>query len=69
MDQGTLAPIEVTRAHAQWPRTEQALITAEGLVRQQELIVKTAITRGAWRIHDRARPILFPTDTLAVPDQ
>ena len=43
VDQGTLAPIEVTRAQAQVAASRQALITAEGLVRQQELIVKTVI--------------------------
>ncbi len=45
VDQGTLAPIEVTRAQAQVAASRQALVTAEGLVRQQELIVKTVITR------------------------
>jgi len=34
VDQGTLAPIEVTRAMAQVAASRQALITAEGLVRQ-----------------------------------
>jgi len=45
VEQGTLAPIEVTRAQAQVAVSRQALISAEGLVQQQELIVKTAITR------------------------
>src|SRR4030095_208479 len=45
VNQGTLAPIEVTRAQAQVAASRQALISAEGLVRQQELVVKTAITR------------------------
>ena len=45
VNQGTLAPIEVTRAQAQVAAARQALISAEGLVRQQELIVKTDITR------------------------
>ena len=46
VDQGSLAPIELTRAQAQVAANRQALISAEGLVEQQELIVKTAITRG-----------------------
>src|SRR5271170_7867951 len=46
VDQGSLAPIELTRAQAQVAATRQALISAEGLVEQQELIVKTATTRG-----------------------
>ena len=51
VDQGELAPIELTRAQAQVAATRQALISSDGLVEQQELIVKTAITRGeVWRI-------------------
>src|SRR5471032_1986755 len=46
VDQGTQAPIEVTRANASVAASRQTLISAQGLVRQQELIVKTAITRG-----------------------
>jgi len=69
VDQGTQAPIEVTRANASVAASRQALISAQGLVRQQELIVKTAITRGGL-----ANPLLLaahiiPTDALAVPDR
>jgi len=46
VEQGQQAPIEVTRAQAQVASDEQALISAQGLVQQQELIVKTALTRG-----------------------
>src|ERR1700675_2381065 len=46
VEQGTQALIEMTRANAAVAVSRQALINAEGLVRQQELIVKTAITRG-----------------------
>jgi outer membrane protein TolC len=45
VNEGTLAPIEVTRAQAQVAASRQSLITAEGLVHQQELVVKTAVTR------------------------
>ena len=40
VQQGEQAPIEVTRAQAQVASSRQALISAEGLVQQQELIVK-----------------------------
>ena len=68
VDQGTLAPIEVTRAQAQVAANRQALISAEGLVEQQALIVKTAITRGGL-----ANPVIraahiIATDTLTVPE-
>jgi outer membrane protein TolC len=67
VDQGTLAPIEVTRAQAQVAVTQQALISAEGLVEQQELIVKTAITRGGLGNPAIRAAHIIPTDTLTVP--
>jgi outer membrane protein len=68
VDQGTLAPIEVTRAQAQVAVSQQALISAEGLVEQQELIVKTAITRGGLGNPTIRAARIIPTDTLTVPD-
>src|SRR5471032_3634179 len=49
VEQGIQATIEVTRANASVAASRQALISAQGLVRQQELIVKTAITREIGR--------------------
>jgi len=69
VDQGTQAPIEVTRANAAVAASRQALITAQGLVRQQELVVKTAITRGGLANPQVLAAHIIPTDTLAVPDQ
>jgi outer membrane protein TolC len=69
VEQGTQAPIEVTRANAAVAASRQALITAQGLVRQQELIVKTAITRGGLANPQLLAAHIIPTDTLAVPDQ
>src|SRR5271155_4630642 len=68
VQQGEQAPIEVTRAQAQVASNRQALISAEGLVQQQELILKTAITRGGL-----ANPVIrtariIATDTLMVPE-
>jgi outer membrane protein len=68
VDQGTLAPIEVTRAQAQVAVNQQALISAEGLVQQQELIVKTAITRGGLGNPAIRAAHIIPTDTITVPD-
>jgi outer membrane protein TolC len=67
VDQGTLAPIEVTRAQAQVAVNQQALISAEGLVQQQELIVKTAITRGGLGNPAILAARIIPTDTITVP--
>jgi outer membrane protein TolC len=69
VEQGTQAPIEVARANASVAASRQALITAEGLVRQQELIVKTAITRRGLANSQLLAAHIVPTDTLAVPDQ
>jgi outer membrane protein TolC len=69
VDQGTQAPIEVTRANAAVAVSRQALITAQGLVRQQELIVKTAITRGGLSNPQLLAAHIIPTDPLAVPEE
>ncbi len=67
VDQGSLAPIELTRAQAQVAATRQALISAEGLVEQQELIVKTAITRAGLANPAIRAARIIATDTLADP--
>jgi outer membrane protein len=67
VDQGSLAPIELTRAQAQVAATRQALISAEGLVEQQELIVKTAITRGGLANPAIRAARIIATDTLPDP--
>src|ERR1700692_3985341 len=68
VNQGTQAPIEVTRANAAVAASKQALITAEGLVRQQELIVKTALTRGGLTNSQLLAARVVPTAPLAVPE-
>jgi outer membrane protein TolC len=45
VDQGTLAPVEVTRAEAQVAAARQDVVNADGYLRQQELILKSVITR------------------------
>jgi outer membrane protein TolC len=69
VDQGTLAPIEVIRAQAQVAVSRQALISAEGLVRQQELIVLTAITRRGLTNPAIREAHITPTDFVTVPDK
>jgi outer membrane protein TolC len=68
VQQGEQAPIEVTRAQAQVASTRQALISAEGLVQQQELIVKTAITRGGLANPAIRAANIIATDTVTVPE-
>jgi outer membrane protein len=66
VQQGTLAPIEATRAQAQVAAALQDEINAEALVRQQELILKNVLSRN-WGddplLHD-AR--IIPTDSLTL---
>ncbi len=66
VDQGTLAPIEATRAEAQVAAARQDLINSQGYVRQQELILKNVLSRN-WgddpMVHE-AR--IIPTDTLTL---
>ena len=69
VNQGTLAPIEVTRAQAQVAASRQALISAEGLVRQQELVVKTAVTRTGLANPTIRECHIAVIDSVTVPDK
>ncbi|HWE51713.1 MAG TPA: TolC family protein [Bryobacteraceae bacterium] len=66
VEEGTLAPIEATRAEAQVAAAQQDLINSQGYVRQQELILKNVLSRN-WGddplVHE-AR--IVPTDTLTL---
>jgi outer membrane protein len=66
VDQGTLAPIEATRAEAQVASARQDVINTEGYVRQQEIILKNVLARnwGDDPIVHEAR--IIPTDTLGL---
>ncbi|MDP9170845.1 MAG: TolC family protein [Acidobacteriota bacterium] len=66
VDQGILAPIELTRARAQVTAARQDLANSEGFLRQQELIMKNVLSRdpaGDPAVH-AAR--IIPTDPLVV---
>ena len=67
VEAGTLAPIEQTRAQAQVAAAQQDLITSEGFVLQQELLLKTVLTRRG-----TADPLLraarmVPTSSINIP--
>jgi outer membrane protein len=68
VDEGTLAPIELTRAQALLSSSRLDLIQAQGEYRQQEVILREQLVR---RLGD---PVLnfasiIPTDRIVVPDQ
>jgi outer membrane protein len=68
VEQGEQAPIEMTRAQAQVASNRQALISAESLVQQQELIVKTAMTRGGLANPAIRAAHIVATDTVTIPE-
>jgi outer membrane protein TolC len=67
VEAGTLAPIEQTRAQAEVAAAQQDRITSEGFVLQQELLLKTVLTRRG-----TADPLLrtariVPTSSISIP--
>jgi len=65
--QGTLAPIELVRAQAQVAASRQDLANSEGFEREQELVLKTVLSRNG-----TADPLLrevrvIPTDSVPAP--
>jgi outer membrane protein len=68
VEEGTLAPLELTRAQAQVAGAEQDLVNSQGLLEEQEVIVKRILTRGAAdpAIHSSH---IVPTEPLDVPAQ
>ena len=67
VEAGTLAPIEGVRAQAQVAAARQDLVTSEGYVLQQELLLKTVLTKRG-----TADPLLrgariVPTSSIVIP--
>lgn len=67
VDQGTQAPIELTRARAQVSATLQDLINSQGLLDEQAAILKNVITRRGSQDPDVRRAQIVPTDSLEIP--
>lgn len=68
VDEGTLAPIELTRAQALVSSSRLDLIQAEGEYRQQEVILREQLLR---RLGDPAANFasIIPTDQIVVPEK
>jgi outer membrane protein TolC len=67
VEQGTLAPIGLTQAQSLVASSELAVIQAQGLVKQQEVILKSQLSRQG-----TADPVLdnlpiVPTDPIVIP--
>ena len=69
VDEGTQAPIELTRANAQVSGIRQDVINARGLLEEQEAIVKNVITRRSSDDVDVLNARIIPTDTIDVPEK
>lgn len=67
VDEGTQAPIELTRANAQVYSIRQDLIDSRGLLEEQEAIVKNVITRRTANDPEVLNAGIIPTDTIEVP--
>jgi outer membrane protein len=65
---GTLAPIELTRARALESSSRFDLIQAQGLYKQQEIILKNQLLRTASPVFKAQFDEIVPTDRIAVPD-
>ena len=64
---GTLAPIEIVRAEAEVAADEQALVSSQTVVLQQETILKNALSRNGLANAAVAAASIVPTDRIKVP--
>jgi outer membrane protein TolC len=67
VDEGTQAPVELTRANAQVFTIRQDLIDSRGLLEEQEAIVKNVITRRTDNDLEVLNARIIPTDSIEVP--
>lgn len=65
--QGTLAPIELTRVSALATTAEFALVQAQGLYRQQEVILRNQLIRTGSPVFATSFTEIVPTDRIVVP--
>lgn len=68
LEQGTLAPLDVTQAQSLVTSTQLDLIQAQGLVRQQEVILKSQLSRRGTADPVLANVPIVPTDKIVVPE-
>jgi outer membrane protein len=65
---GTLAPIELTRAKALESSSRFDLIQAQGLYKQEEIILRNELLRMASPVFSAQFDEIVPTDHIVVPD-
>ena len=69
VDEGTVAPIELTRANAQVFSTRQDLITATGLRDEEEAVLKSVLTRTGNEDPEVRAAHIVAVDALSVPEK
>jgi outer membrane protein len=65
---GTLAPIEIIRAEAELASSQQTLVQAQTAVLQQEIVLKTVLSRTGTASPVITEAHIIPTDPLRIPD-
>jgi outer membrane protein len=68
VEEGTLAPVEATRANAQVFSNRQDLANSQGLLEEQEAILKNVLTRTGNSDPEVQTVHIVPTDTLSIPE-
>ena len=69
VDEGTLAPVELTHANAQLFSTRQDLINSRGLLEEQQAILKNLLTRTGNADPEVQAATIIPTDSLDIPEK
>ncbi|HLY17549.1 MAG TPA: TolC family protein, partial [Bryobacteraceae bacterium] len=69
VDEGTLAPVELTHANAQLFATRQDLINSRGLLEEQQAILKNLLTRTGNADPEVQAATIIPTDALQIPEK
>ena len=67
VDEGTIAPLELSRARAQVSGSRQDLIVSRGLLEEQEAILKNVITRRGVEDVAIRNARIIATDSLDIP--
>jgi outer membrane protein len=68
VDVGSLAPIEIVRAEAEVASDQQALVSSETTVLQQETILKNALSRNGLANPSVASARIVATDRIRIPE-
>jgi outer membrane protein TolC len=66
---GAIAPIDVIQAEADMKAAQQSVVAEDSQVQQQEMILKSVITRGGLDSPGVAMARIVPTDHIDVPAQ